>query len=62
MDKRALAELTDIELLNLSREIQSAAVINTLLTGFLAGIVLYTALNNGLGLLTPLPLFIFIKW
>lgn len=56
-----LNELTDQELLQESKKLKTAAVINAVFIGFLFGILLYSAFKNTFGLVTILPLFLAYK-
>lgn len=56
-----LNELTDMELLQESKKLKTAAVINAVLVGFLFGIVFYSVMKNTWGFLTIIPLFLAYK-
>lgn len=56
-----LTELTDQELLQESKKLKTAAVINAVLVGFLFGIVFYSVMKNTWGFLTIIPLFLAYK-
>jgi len=61
MEQKKLSELTDQELLEESKKIKTKTLINTVLIGFLIGIVLYSVMKNTWGLLTLIPLFMIYK-
>ncbi|MHA3789535.1 FUSC family protein [Flavobacterium hauense] len=56
-----LNELTDLELLQESKKLKTAAVINAVLIGFMFGIVFYSVVKNSLGWFTLIPLFLAYK-
>lgn len=59
--KKELTELSDQELLEKRKNIKSTRVMSAVIIGVVAGIAVYSAVKNGLGLLTLFPLlFIFI--
>lgn len=59
MKQRALAELTDEELLQEAKKIKSTKIYDALIFGILIGIALYSSVKNGFGLLTFLP-FVYV--
>lgn len=61
MKAKNLSELTDQELLQEAKKMKSAAIINAVFVGFLIGIVFYSVMNNSLGFLTLIPLFLIYK-
>jgi hypothetical protein len=61
MNQKELSQLTDQELLQEAKKMKSAAIINAVLIGFLAGIVFYSVVKNSLGFLTLIPLFFAYK-
>jgi len=61
MEKRQLSELTDEELLQAAKKMKSTVIINAVLIGFLAGIVIYSILKNSFGFLMIIPLFLAYK-
>ncbi|MFF5383640.1 hypothetical protein [Pedobacter suwonensis] len=61
METKKLSELTDHELLQEAKKKKSAAVMNALLIGFLAGIIFFSVAKNTLGFLTLIPLFFIYK-
>ena len=56
-----LNELTDQELLQESKKLKTAAVINAVLIGFMFGIIFYSIMKNSLGWFTIIPLFFAYK-
>ncbi|MGM9478534.1 hypothetical protein ACS5PU_19070 [Pedobacter sp. GSP4] len=61
MEQKALAELTDEELLQEAKKMKSAAIMNGFLIGFLAGVIFYSVIKNTWGFLTIIPLFLIYK-
>lgn len=61
MKQKELSELTDQELLQEAKKLKSNSIINAVLIGFLAGILLYSVMKNNLGFLTLIPLFFAYK-
>jgi len=61
MEQIKLSELTDQERLQEAKKKKSAAIVNALLIGFLAGIIFYSVAKNTLGFLTLIPLFFIYK-
>ncbi|MDV6167525.1 FUSC family protein [Flavobacterium sp. DG1-102-2] len=59
--KKELSELTDQELLREVRKLNTAAAINAVLIGFMAGIVFYSVVKNSVGFFTLIPLFLAYK-
>jgi hypothetical protein len=56
-----LNELTNEELLQESKKLKTANVINAVLIGFLFGIIFYSVVKNTWGFLTIIPLFLAYK-
>lgn len=56
-----LSELTDQELLHQAKKIKSNSIINAVLIGFLIGVLIYGVVNDSLGFLAIIPLFIIYK-
>lgn len=56
-----LNELTDEELLQESKKLKTASVINAVLIGFMFGIIFYSIMKNSLGWFTIIPLFFAYK-
>jgi len=56
MTQKELAELTDQELLQEAKKIKSTNLSDGLIIGVLIGIAIYSAVKNGFGLLSFLPL------
>ncbi len=61
MKQKELTELTDMELLKESQKQKSTTIVNAVLIGFLAGIIIYSIWKNSLGFLTLVPLFLIYK-
>ena len=61
MEQRKLTELTDQELLQEAKKLKSTSITNSVLIGFLIGIVLYSIVKNSLGFFTLIPLFLAYK-
>jgi len=53
---KELSELTDDELLLEAKKAKSIKLYDSVIFGILIGIAIYSTVNNGLGLLTFLPL------
>lgn len=56
MKQKELAELTNEELLQEAKKIKSSNIFDAAIFGFLIGVAVYSAVKNGFGLLTFLPL------
>ena len=56
MKHKKLAELTDEELLQVSKKMKPTNLYDAVIFGFLVGVAIYSSVKNGLGLLTFLPL------
>jgi hypothetical protein len=56
MEQKLLTELTDEELLKEAKKIKRTNLYDAGIFGILIGIAIYSSVNNGLGLLTFLPL------
>ena len=61
MTERKLSELSDEELLQEAKKMKSNSIMNAVLIGFLAGIIIYSVMKNTLGLVTLIPLFLAYK-
>jgi hypothetical protein len=61
MSQKELTALTDEELLQEAKKRKSAAIMNALLIGFLAGIIFYSVVKNTWGFLTLIPLYLAYK-
>ena len=61
MTERKLSELTDEELLQEAKKMKSNSIMNAVLIGFLAGIIIFSVVKNTLGFLTLIPLFLAYK-
>ena len=58
---KQLSELTNEELLQEAKKIKKGRILNAALIGFFVGIVLYSVLENTIGLFTLIPLFFIYK-
>ncbi|GAA4336417.1 hypothetical protein GCM10023149_45170 [Mucilaginibacter gynuensis] len=56
MSQKELAELTNEELLQETKKTKSTKIFDAAIFGFLIGVAVYSAVRNGFGLLTFLPL------
>jgi hypothetical protein len=54
-------ELTDQELQHEIKKLKSASILNAVLIGFLAGIVIYSIMKNSVGFFTLIPIFFAYK-
>ncbi|EMS31625.1 hypothetical protein C943_01896 [Mariniradius saccharolyticus AK6] len=61
MPQRPLSELTDSELLKESKKLKSIQITNAFLVGFLIGIIVFSVMNNSLGFLSLIPLYLIYK-
>lgn len=61
MKQEELSELADQELLDKAKKMRSASIINALIIGFMVGIIIYSVVENNVGFLTLIPLFIIYK-
>lgn len=61
MNQKELSELTNEELLQEAKKRKSASIMNALLIGFLAGVIVYSIAKNSLGFLTLIPLYFIYK-
>lgn len=61
MIEKELSELTNEELLQEAKKRKSASIMNALLIGFLAGVIVYSVVKNSLGFLTLIPLYFIFK-
>ena len=61
MDKKEYTQMKDQELLAEAKKLKSFSVTNALLIGFLAGIIVYSVVKNGWGMLTLIPLYFIYK-
>lgn len=59
--QKKLEELTDEELLEKAKKLKSTSIMNAVLIGFMFGIVIWSVVNNTVGLLTLIPLFFIYK-
>ncbi|AYL97990.1 FUSC family protein [Mucilaginibacter celer] len=56
MKQKELADLTNEELLQEAKKIKTNNIYDAAIFGFLIGVAVYSAVRNGFGLLTFLPL------
>jgi hypothetical protein len=56
MKSKPLTELTDEELLQEAKKMKSASILNAVLIGFLAGVIVFSIAKNTWGFLTLIPL------
>ena len=61
MNAQKLSDLTDHELLQEAKKVQSTSILNAVLIGVLIGVVIYSFMKNSLGFLTLIPLFFAYK-
>jgi riboflavin transporter FmnP len=61
LKSKVSSELTNQELLDETKKIKSASIINAFLIGFMIGIVIYSVVKSSLGFFTLIPLFIAFK-
>lgn len=61
MNQKETSNLADQELTGQPKNKKSTAVVNALIIGFMIGVVVYSGLNNTVGLFTLIPLFIAYK-
>ena len=61
MNQKELSELTNEELLQEAKKRKSASIMNALLIGFLAGVIVYSIVKNSLGFFTLIPLYFIYK-
>jgi hypothetical protein len=61
MTNKDFSELTDQELLDEAKKMKSFSITNTLIIGFLVGIIFYSIVKNSWGLLTLIPLYFIYK-
>lgn len=54
-------ELTDEELLQEAKKMKSSSIMNAAIIGFMIGIIIWSVINNTVGLLTLIPLFFVYK-
>ena len=61
MSPKPLSQLTDEELLQAAKKMKAAKITSAVFIGFLAGIILYSAVKNTWGFFTLIPLFLIYK-
>jgi hypothetical protein len=61
MTDKDLSELSDQELLDEVKKMQSFSITNALFIGFLIGIIIYSVVKSSWGMLTLIPLYLIYK-
>lgn len=61
MNQKELSELTDQELLDKAKKMKSTSIVNAILIGFMAGVIIYSVAVNNIGFFTLIPLFFIYK-
>lgn len=61
MEPKKLAELTDRELLNEAKKAKTTAIIDAVLIGFLAGIIVFSIVKKSFGMLMLIPIYLGYK-
>lgn len=61
MKQTEYTQMTEQELIDEAKKMKSFSIINALLIGFLAGIIIYSFFKNSWGLLTLIPLYFIYK-
>ena len=61
MEQKELSELTDQELLEKAKKLKSSKIMHALLVGIMAGIIIYSAVNDTISIFTFVPLFFIVK-
>jgi hypothetical protein len=61
MTQEELSELTDQELLEKNKKMKSNSIINSVLIGFMIGVIIYSIMKNSIGFLTLIPLLFAFK-
>lgn len=61
MTEQELLNLTDEELLIRAKKMKSTAIINAVLVGAMAGIIIYSIINQSISLFTLIPLIFAFK-
>jgi multisubunit Na+/H+ antiporter MnhG subunit len=61
MEQKELSKLTDQELLDEAKKMQSTSIINAVLIGVVIGIVIYSIVKNGFGFFILIPLYFVFK-
>lgn len=57
MEQNTLVDLTEKELLEKQQKLKSNKIIDSVLIGVFVGVAIYSAVKNGIGFATLLPLF-----
>ena len=61
MEQKKYTQMTDQELLGEVKKMKSFSIVNALLIGFLAGVIVYSVVKNSWGMLTLIPLYFIYK-
>jgi len=61
MDQKDLSQLTDEELLAEAKKLKSDSIINAVFIGVMIGIIIYSIVENSIGFVTLIPLFLAYK-
>ena len=61
MEQKEYTQMTDQELLGEAKKMKSFSIVNALLIGFLAGVIVYSVVKNSWGMLTLIPLYFIYK-
>ena len=61
MEQKENTQMTDQKLLGEAKKIKSFSIVNALLIGFLAGVIVYSVVKNSWGMLTLIPLYFIYK-
>ena len=61
MEQKEYTQMTDQELLGEAKKMKSFSIVNALLIGFLAGVIIYSVVKNSWGMLTLIPLYFIYK-
>lgn len=59
--RKELSKLTDQELLDKAKKMKSNSILNAVLIGFMAGIVIYSAVKGSISFFTLIPLVFIYK-
>lgn len=61
MEQKEYSQMSDQELMVESKKLKSFLIINALLIGFLAGVIVFSVVKNTWGMLTIIPLYFIYK-
>lgn len=61
MNTKNLSDLTDQEVLEEAKKLQSFSITNAFLIGFLVGVIIFSVVKSSWGMLTLIPLFFIYK-